>query len=108
VGEEQKLPLSQGSFYNTERVLNEISETSAYWGGWIIACEGEVVVGAIGGGMTSPETGEVFVLYIDPNRRHEGIGTKLLERLTDWHKQHGAKWQWVSVMKNNNKGIPFL
>ncbi|UJW59625.1 GNAT family N-acetyltransferase [Bacillus sp. A116_S68] len=39
---------------------------------------------------------------MDPNRRHEGIGTKLLERLTDWHKQHGAKWQWVSVMKNNN------
>ncbi|WP_078578127.1 GNAT family N-acetyltransferase [Salipaludibacillus agaradhaerens] len=95
------------TFYNEKRVLNEINETSDEWGGWIIACEGEAVVGAIGGGMTSAETGEVFVLYIDPSRRHEGIGTKLLERLTDWHKQQGAKWQWVSVMKNNDKGIPF-
>lgn len=94
-------------FYNRERILKEIRETGNKWGGWIVALSGLEVVGAIGGGMTADNTGEVFVLYLDPDRRNEGIGTKLLEALTRQQKKLGAQEQWVSVMRDNRKGIPF-
>nr|WP_254901195.1 GNAT family N-acetyltransferase [Tuberibacillus sp. Marseille-P3662] len=44
---------------------------------------------------------------MDPNRRREGIGTKLLNYLTDIQCNKGAREQWVSVLKGNDKGIPF-
>ena len=95
-------------FYNHERILKEVSETGKEWGGYFVAVEGDVIIGAIGGGMIGENTGEVFVLYLDPNRRSEGIGTKLLKALTHQQKEeHHATEQWVSVAKGNQKGIPF-
>ncbi|WP_329610095.1 GNAT family N-acetyltransferase [Pseudalkalibacillus berkeleyi] len=57
--------------------------------------------------MTGEDAGEVYVLYMDPNRRGEGVGTKLLAAITDQQVKFGAKFQWVSVQKGNAKGIPF-
>ena len=95
-------------FYNHERILKEVTDTSRGWGGYIVAVEDNEVIGAIGGGMISKASGEVFVLYLDPNRRNEGIGTKLLEALTQQQRdEYQAKEQWVSVAKGNQKGIPF-
>ncbi|MGF7127417.1 GNAT superfamily N-acetyltransferase [Natronobacillus azotifigens] len=55
------------------------------------------------------EVGELFVLYLDPTRRNEGIGTKLLDAITQQQKEEfGAEKQWVSVQKGNRKGILFL
>ncbi|WP_339226386.1 GNAT family N-acetyltransferase [Oceanobacillus sp. FSL K6-2867] len=93
-------------FYNRERILGEIGE-SAGWDGYIVALDQNEVVGAIGGGMLDNKESEVYVLYLDPNRRGEGIGTKLLDFLTDIQRKKGAKKQWVSVQKGNMKGIPF-
>lgn len=94
-------------FYNTERILNEVTHTGRDWGGYFVAVEDEKVIGAGGGGMIGDEAGEIYVLYLHPERRNEGIGTKLLEALTEQQKQEGAKEQWVSVAKENKKGIPF-
>ncbi|MBH9964844.1 GNAT family N-acetyltransferase [[Bacillus] enclensis] len=94
-------------FYHHDRILKEITHTSSDWNGWYVAIEGHKVVGAIGGGLISKEEGEIFVLYLDPNRRGEGIGTKLLQGFTDVQRENGAKKQWVSVAKGNEKGIPF-
>lgn len=95
-------------FYNLERVRREVSgPPTREWGGYLIAKEGERVVGAIGGGMIAPETGEVFVLYLDPKRRGEGIGTRLLNALTEQQRGFGATEQWVSAEKENVKGVPF-
>jgi ribosomal protein S18 acetylase RimI-like enzyme len=94
-------------FYTKERVLKEIKETSFIWGGWFVALENDKVVGAGGGGMTADTIAELYVLYLDPNRRNEGIGTMLLEAITQQQKELGAKEQWVSVAKGNQKGIPF-
>jgi ribosomal protein S18 acetylase RimI-like enzyme len=50
----------------------------------------------------------LFVIYLDPTRRNEGIGSKLLDAVTKQQKdEYGAKVQWVSVQKGNMKGIPF-
>ena len=95
-------------FYNHERILKEVSETGREWGGYFVAVEDKEVVGAIGGGMINEGAGEIFVLYLDPNRRNEGIGTKLLDVLTKQQKEEfQATEQWVSVAKGNQKGIPF-
>ncbi len=57
--------------------------------------------------MISPGVGEVFVLYVDPQRRGSGIGTALLEAITNQQRKSGAKEQWVSVEAKNDKGLPF-
>jgi len=58
--------------------------------------------------MISETAGEIFVLYVSPNRRHEGIGTMLLDVLKKQQKDvFNATEQWVSVAKGNQKGIPF-
>lgn len=94
-------------FYNSHRLEKEVRETSKEWGGYFVATEGERVVGAGGGGLISEEAGEVYVLYLDPTRRNEGIGSMLLEQITHQQKEWGANEQWVSVQKGNTKGIPF-
>lgn len=95
-------------FYNHERILREVTESNRDWGGYFVAVENGKVVGAAGGGMIDEEVGELFVIYIDPKRRNEGIGSKLLDTFTKQQKEeYGAKKQWVSVQKGNMKGIPF-
>jgi len=96
-----------GEYYNEERVLKEVTETGREWGGWFVAVEDGRVVGAGGGGMTGERTGEVFVLYVAPDRRNEGIGTRLLDAITRQQQAFGATEQWVSVFKGNRKGLPF-
>lgn len=95
-------------YYNHERILREVGESNRNWGGYFVAVENGEVVGAAGGGMIDNKVGELFVLYLDPTRRNEGIGTKLLDAITQQQKEEfGAEKQWVSVQKGNRKGIPF-
>jgi ribosomal protein S18 acetylase RimI-like enzyme len=94
-------------FYQLERIRDEIIVESDGWDGWFVALEAGEVVGAIGGGMIGKDISEIFVLYLDPERRGEGIGTMLLHALTSVQKEKGATKQWVSVAKDNEKGIPF-
>ncbi|MFP7479496.1 GNAT family N-acetyltransferase [Terribacillus saccharophilus] len=95
-------------FYNHERILKEVTISNRDWGGYFVAVEEGKVIGAAGGGMIGDEVGELFVIYLDPTRRKEGIGTKLLDAITKQQKEeYGAKEQWVSVQKGNRKGIPF-
>lgn len=95
-------------FYNHERISKEVLETSKEWGGYFVALEGDEVIGAGGGGMIGDTSGEIFVLYLNPERRNEGIGTMLLEAITKQQKEEfHATEQWVSVAKGNQKAIPF-
>lgn len=95
-------------FYNHERILKEVTETSKEWGGYFVAVEENVVIGAGGGGMLEDASGEVFVLYLNPARRNEGIGTMIVDAITKQQKKEfNATEQWVSVAKGNQKGIPF-
>lgn len=94
-------------FYTRERIVKEVTTTSRQWNGWIVAVDEGDVVGAGAGGMISENHGELFVLYLDPERRKEGIGTIILDAVTGELKKYGAKEQWVNVTKANEKGIPF-
>ncbi|MCX2824356.1 GNAT family N-acetyltransferase [Bacillus pseudomycoides] len=94
-------------FYQFERIYQEVTLPKQGWDGWYVVLENEEVVGAGGGGMISEEAGELFVLYLKPSRRGEGIGTMLLHAITARQIEQGATEQWVSVTKGNQKGIPF-
>lgn len=95
-------------FYNEERIFEEVMNTGREWCGYFVALENNKVIGAGGGGMISENSGEIFVLYIEPERRNEGIGSALLEAITKQQKESfGAEVQWVSVQEDNEKGIPF-
>ncbi|WP_077622926.1 GNAT family N-acetyltransferase [Sediminibacillus massiliensis] len=65
------------------------------------------IAGVIGGGITKPGRCEVFVLYVDENQRYQGIGSLLLDALTEQQLEQGATEQWVSVQEGNQFGIPF-
>jgi ribosomal protein S18 acetylase RimI-like enzyme len=93
-------------FYDPKRILEEVTNP-VNWNGWWVAVHEGVVAGAGGGGITGPGVGELLVLYVDPKRRWQGIGTRLLEAITDELRSQGIREQWVSVLKNNMKGIPF-
>ncbi|MEK5038666.1 GNAT family N-acetyltransferase [Sporosarcina sp. FSL K6-3457] len=94
-------------FYNHERILKEVTETSKQWGGYFVALEENEVIGAGGGGLVEDVSGEIFVLYLNPTRRNEGIGTMIVDAITKQQKGFNATEQWVSVSKGNQKGIPF-
>ncbi|WP_211655887.1 GNAT family N-acetyltransferase [Planococcus sp. MSAK28401] len=94
-------------FYNEQRILGEIHNTSQDWNGWFVAVENGEVIGAGGGGFTDKTVAEVYVLYLDPDRKYQGIGTKLLEAITQDQLAHGAQTQWVAVAKGNGMAIPF-
>ncbi|SFJ69321.1 Ribosomal protein S18 acetylase RimI [Halobacillus dabanensis] len=95
-------------FYNPARVLDEVTNKGREWGGYIVAVEDGQVVGACGGGMIDQSATELYVMYLDPARRNEGIGTKLLDAFTKQQiDRYGATEQWVSVQKGNDRGIPF-
>ena len=93
-------------YYAPERIRREIAAPEG-WDGWLVAVEDESVIGAGGGGITQPGVGEIFVLYLDPTRRGEGIGTLILDAITEQQRAQGAREQWVSVEPANRKGLPF-
>ena len=104
--EPERIEAVIAEYYTPERIRGEIALREG-WDGWIVAVEEDTVIGAGGGGMIEPGVGEIFVLYLDPNRRGEGTGTLLLDAITDQQQAHGAREQWVSMEPENTKGLPF-
>lgn len=94
-------------FYDETRVRSEIVPAPPHWLGYVVAEEMGTVVGAAGGAITADGVGELYVLYLDPVRRGEGIGTRLLDHVTGQLRAHGATEMWVSVAEGNDLGVPF-
>src|SRR5690625_5994542 len=94
-------------FYTYDKLLKDVTIINRLWNGWTVALDDGKVVGAGAGGMISENHGELFVLYLDPSRKNEGLGSMILEAVTKELKTYGAKEQWVSVTKYNQKAIPF-
>jgi len=93
-------------WYTPERVAKEVSESPGFDGYWVALDDGKVI-GATGGAFQSQDVSAIYVLYLDPNRKREGVGSQLVKALTDDQMKRGAKEQWVSVAKGNEMGIPF-
>jgi GNAT superfamily N-acetyltransferase len=98
------------TYYDPVRVRAEIETAgcSLGWQGYVVAVrpDGEVV-GAAGGGVQDGTVGQVYVLYLRTDLRGRGIGTALLDFVTEQQRRAGAVEQWVSVTEGNHLGIPF-
>jgi GNAT superfamily N-acetyltransferase len=96
-------------YYQIDRVKQEIvpAQSPQDFSGYQVANDNVVIVGAIAGGMVDAATSLVWVLMLDPARRGQGIGTKLLNHLTAQHKSFGATKQQVHVFADNHYGLPF-
>jgi ribosomal protein S18 acetylase RimI-like enzyme len=103
---ESYIERSIASFYGHDRILREIEDHDG-WTGWFVAEDGEHMLGAAAGGIARSGAAELYVLYVDPKRRDEGAGTALLDEISDLLAAEGATEIWVSVVKGNEKGIPF-
>jgi GNAT superfamily N-acetyltransferase len=97
-------------YYNPTRVRHEITTAGAdpRWQGYVVAVsEAGGVLGAAGGGITDGAVGHLYVLYLNLTLRGRGIGTVLLDFVTEQQRSSGATEQWVSVTEGNDLGIPF-
>lgn len=97
-------------YYDPARVREEIARAgeARTWQGYVVAVAATGrVLGAAGGGVDADAVGHVHVLYLDPPVRGRGIGTRLLDFLTQQQRDAGATEQWVSVTEGNALGIPF-
>jgi ribosomal protein S18 acetylase RimI-like enzyme len=94
-------------FYNLPRVTREVRPAPPRWFGYQVVQEEGTVLGAAGGGMTGDHRGELFVVYLDPEQRNRGLGTLLLDRVTEQLRQAGATEMWVGVTPGNQRALPF-
>lgn len=94
-------------FYNIDRIAKECSESSSDWHGYIVAHDEDNILGCIGGGCDT-KTGFIYVLYVKPDSKRLGIGSALLEFLTQYQKSnYDIKFQLVYATTGNMMGIPF-
>jgi ribosomal protein S18 acetylase RimI-like enzyme len=97
-------------YYSPSRVLRDIrdGDASSRWQGYVVAAAADrSVVGAGGGGVRAGTRGEVLVLYLSLHLRGRGVGTSLLDFLTEQQRDAGAREQWVTVTAGNELAIPF-
>jgi GNAT superfamily N-acetyltransferase len=97
-------------YYDPARVREEVLRAgdTPRWQGYVVAAsEQGQVIGAAGGGVTDHSIGNVYVLYVSPLLLGCGVGTALLDFLTQQQRSEDASEQWVSVTEGNDLGIPF-
>ncbi len=98
---------SVSAFYNEPRVAREIEPVLPDWFGYQVVEEDGRVLGAAGGGMAGPDAGEVSLIYLESAERGRGLGTLLLDRVTDQIRAAGGTEMWVSVFLGDRNGIGF-
>jgi GNAT superfamily N-acetyltransferase len=95
------------AFYDETRVAGDIAPAPPEWFGYQVVEEGGRVLGAAGGGLTGPATGELSLVYLESTARGRGLGTLLLDRVTEQIRAAGGAEMWVSVFLGDRPGIGF-
>lgn len=96
-------------FYSQERLIKDLTESSAQWHGYWLAEDADgQELGCIGGGMGDDGRANIYVLYVLPQAQRQGVGQALVQTLTAYQKEHyQALQQAVTVTEGNQIGIPF-
>lgn len=98
---------SVAEFYSQTRIARDIAPVLPDWFGYQVVEEDGRVLGAAGGGMTGPATGELSLIYLAADERGRGLGTLLLDRVTEQVRAAGGTEMWVSVFLGDSDGIGF-
>lgn len=96
-------------YYNTERVTKEFAANTAYYHGYWVAERNGEILGCIGGGVDEQNAGHVYIFYVRPDIKRQGVGSALLEEFTAYQKEsYGITEQWItSLMEGNLIGQSF-
>ncbi|WP_083971886.1 GNAT family N-acetyltransferase [Actinoplanes awajinensis] len=94
-------------YFGEARVTRQVRAALPGWFGYQVAEEGGRLVGVSGGGLTAPGVGELHLIYLDPRERGRGLGTLLLDRVTEMIRSSGGTQMWVSVFLGDAAGIGF-
>lgn len=98
---------SVAEFYSEPRIARDIAPVPPDWFGYQVVEEDGRVLGAAGGGMTGPAAGELSLIYLEAAWHGRGLGTLLLERVTEQVRAAGGTEIWVSVFLGDSAGIGF-
>ncbi|GIF06644.1 hypothetical protein Asi03nite_41820 [Actinoplanes siamensis] len=96
-----------GIYFGADRVARQVPADPPKWFGYQVAEEDGRVLGAAGGGLTRPGVGELHLIYLDPAERGRGLGTLLLDRVTEQIRRAGGTEVWLSVFLGDAAGIGF-
>ena len=97
-------------YYSLERVAKECAENTPYFHGyWVAEMDGQAV-GCIGGGIDQENAGHIYVFYVRPELKRQGVGSALLKEFTAYQKSsYGISEQWVSLSQRGiTLGRPFM
>ncbi|WP_229073071.1 GNAT family N-acetyltransferase [Actinoplanes sp. DH11] len=94
-------------FYTSEQVAKRIAPAPPDWLGYQVAEQDGRVLGTAAGGLTAPGVGELFVIYLEPSERGQGLGSLLLDRITEQIRELGATEMWVAAVVGNELALPF-
>ncbi|BAL86238.1 putative GCN5-related N-acetyltransferase [Actinoplanes missouriensis 431] len=94
-------------FYPPDRIAGRIAPDSPGWLGYQVVEEGGRVLGVAAGGLTAASAAELFMMYLEPSERGRGLGTLLLNRVTEQVRELGATELWVAAVVGNDLGVPF-
>ncbi len=100
-----------GRYCSLARIRTEIGAPGSGpgWLGWLVAVEpGGGVLGAAAGGVAEAGAGEVYCLCVNADRRREGIGSALLEAVSEQQRGAGARRQLISLHSPEDPLLPFL
>lgn len=98
---------SVAEFYSETRIARDIAPALPDWFGYQVIEEDGRILGAAGGGMTDPATGELSLVYLEADERGRGLGSLLLDRVTEQIRDAGGTEMWVSVFLGDSRGIGF-
>jgi GNAT superfamily N-acetyltransferase len=94
-------------YFGSARVARQVPAVPPKWFGYQVAEEDGWLVGAAGGGLTGPGVGELHLIYLEPAERGRGLGTLLLDRVTEQVRAAGGTEMWLSVFLGDAAGIGF-
>ena len=91
-------------YYSLERVAKECAENTPYFYGYWVAVKDGQVLGCIGGGIDQENAGHIYVFYVRPELKRQGVGSSLLKEFPAYQKSsYGISEQWVSSLTEGNR-----
>ncbi|BAH18669.1 GNAT family N-acetyltransferase [Macrococcoides caseolyticum] len=94
-------------FYSPDNIVRDNNKDSEDWQGYYVYLENNKIVGAIAGGQVQDNIYQVFMLYVHPDFQSRGIGTELLDFITNKQIQYNATTQIVNVSVDNKSAIDY-
>jgi N-acetylglutamate synthase-like GNAT family acetyltransferase len=98
---------SVAAFYDEARIATDIAPAPPEWFGYQVVEQDGRVLGTAGGGMSGAATGELSLIYLEAAERCRGLGTLLLDRVTDQVRNAGGTEMRVSVFLGDSAGIGY-